>query len=175
MANESLNVEVQKDFQVPVEQLYKAWNEPEQLKQWWRPMGNQLDDVTNDLKQGGTVRYVFNKETIVISGQYEEVKPNEKLVYSWDWHLKEDMLRNANYKLTVTFNSTGNGSSIHILQENFENEESMQPHREGWEKGLTDLQSFLGGNANTSGKQPVSTDATAGYGESPEQQKVGGG
>jgi len=176
MANESLKVEVEKEFQVPVEQLYSAWNDPEQLKQWWKPMGNTLAEVNNDLKEGGTVRYVFNDETIVISGQYEQVQPNKKLVYSWDWQLKEDALRNASYKLTIDFKEAGSGSSLHILQENFENEEVMQPHREGWEKGLADLQSFL--KEKTSGTRSettVAADASAGYGESPEQQKVGGG
>jgi uncharacterized protein YndB with AHSA1/START domain len=178
MANESLKVEISKDFQVPVERLYKAWNDPEQLKQWWKPMGNQLDEVTNDLKQGGGVLYVFSNGDIVISGEYQEVKPNEKLVYSWDWKLKEDMLRNASYKLTVEFRGSGHGSRLHILQENFENEESMQPHREGWDKGLADLQNFLEGSNSSSDAQSSSSNsskASAGYGESPEQQKVGGG
>ena len=76
----------------------------------------------------------------------------------------------------VGFEGKDNSSALHILQENFENEEAMQPHREGWDKGLADLQSFLeGGSSSANGASDSSRDASAGYGESPEQQKVGGG
>jgi uncharacterized protein YndB with AHSA1/START domain len=139
-------------------------------------MGNTLQQVHNDLKEGGTVKYVFNDETIVISGKYEQVQPNKKLVYSWDWQLKEDALRNASYKLTVEFKGVESKSSLHILQENFENEEVMQPHREGWDQGLADLQRYLQGKGSASTETSAEdAGASAGYGESPDQQKVGGG
>ncbi|WP_018616731.1 SRPBCC family protein [Segetibacter koreensis] len=177
--NKALKVEARKSYSVSPDELYKAWTDPEQLKQWWKPMGNTLKEVTNDIKVGGRVRYVFEDDKLIISGEYMEVKEKEKLVYSWNWELPEDAVRNAEYKLTVNFASKDYGSEIHILQENFQDDETLLPHQQGWEKGLTDLKEFLEGS-NT-GSEDKKDDAQApsaesgGYREDPAQVKVGGG
>lgn len=172
-----LMVQAAKSFPVTAEQLYTAWTNPDQLKQWWKPMGNSLKEVINDLKQGGAVRYIFNDNKLIISGQYLEVKENEKLIYTWNWELPSDAVRNADYKLTINFVSKDDGSEINVLQENFENEESMLPHQEGWEKGLNDLANFLGGTTSAQSNQNEGQTAdgeSEGYREDPEQVKVGG-
>lgn len=110
-------------------------------------MGNQLTHVTNELAEGGTVRYQFrNGETddvIEITGQYETVKPAEHLVYSWIWHLPHLPVGNGDYKLNIVFTAAGSGSRLEVRQENFGSEEAVQPHREGWEKALNDLEAHL--------------------------------
>lgn len=177
--NKGLKVEAEKSFSVGIDQLYNAWTNPQQLKQWWKPMGNALKEVINDIKEGGTVLYMFDSDKLVISGEYLEVKEKKTLVYTWKWELPEDAVRNADYKLTVNFVSNGNGSEINILQENFQDEETLLPHQEGWEKGLSDLEHFLNGSNATAASQPKEgqgiSDKTGGYRENPEQVKVGGG
>lgn len=177
--NKELKVNAQKSFFVNVDELYNAWTDPEKLKQWWKPMGNSLKKVTNDLKKGGTVRYEFNDNKLIISGEYLDVKEKEKLVYTWNWELPEDAIRNASYKLSVNFTTKDNGSEIHVLQENFENEEAMLPHQEGWEKGLSELEQFLNQKHESSesddSKTEIPNKAAAGYREDPAQVKVGGG
>src|SRR5690349_19226828 len=116
--NKSNTVGATKEFQVPVQKLYAAWNDPEQLKQWWKPMGNHLKEVTNDVKPGGGVRYTFKEHTLVIEGVYEEVKENERLVYTWNWNFPEDAVKNGAYKLTVVFAGDSNQSNIQVTQEN---------------------------------------------------------
>src|SRR3954470_605899 len=118
--NKVLKVEADKNFAVTVDELYDAWTNPEQLKKWWKPMGNTLKEVTNDIRKGGTVRYVFNDNKLVISGEYLEVNEKEKLVYTWNWELPEDAVRNAQYKLSINFTPTGNGSKINVVQDNFQ-------------------------------------------------------
>lgn len=140
--NNNLKLEVSRHFTVTTEKLYAAWTEGEQLKMWWKPMNSSLTGVDNDLKQGGAVKYVFDSG-LIISGNYEEVLRDEKLVYSWNWDFPKDEIKNASYKLSVTFTTEGEGSMIHILQTSFENEESILPHKEGWEKGLNDLAGYL--------------------------------
>ncbi len=175
--NKALKVEAQKNFSVGLDELYNAWTNPGQLKQWWKPMGNSLKEVTNDIKKGGTIRYVFNDNKLIISGEYLEVKEKEKLEYTWNWELPEDAVRNASYKLTVNFAATDNGSKIHVLQENFQDEETMLPHQQGWEKGLSELDHFLGGSQSSiqSEEKELANVKSEGYREEPEQEKVGGG
>src|SRR4051812_48756074 len=133
--NKPFKLEVSKRFPVPVEVLFAAWNDPEQLKHWWKPMGNQLKEVTNDLKVGGTIRYIFNENSLIISGNYHEVKENERLVYSWNWDFPEDAVKNAAFKLTVEFSKDGSGSTIHIVQEDSQQHETIQVNEDGWNKG----------------------------------------
>lgn len=177
--NKALQVEAGKNFSVSAHTLYESWTDPEQLKQWWKPMGNTLKEVTNDLKEGGSVRYIFDSDKLIISGKYLEVKEKEKLVYTWNWELPNDAVRNAEYKLTITFKSKDSGSEINILQENFQDEETLLPHQEGWNKGLSDLENFLNGSKTaTESKQNEGQNAsgeTEGYREDPAQVKVGGG
>jgi uncharacterized protein YndB with AHSA1/START domain len=140
-------VSVTKDFSVPADRLYRAWVTPEELKQWWHPMGNQLKEVTNELKEGGQIRYVFQNNhqghSFEIHGQYEEVKESQKLVYSWNWEVPGQNFEESKYRLSVVFTGQDNSSRLEVRQENFADEEAIHPHREGWDKALNDLQQYL--------------------------------
>jgi len=142
-----LNVEVSRTFNVPVERLYQAWTSEEDLRQWWRPMENRLKHLTNDITPGGQVVYTFESdqgnEVLTIKGDYKEVEAGRKLVYTWNWLLPTPTVHNSDFLLTVLFEPTENGSRLQVKQENFAHEESVQPHRDGWEKALTDLEQYL--------------------------------
>lgn len=142
-----LKLDLSKDFGVPVERLYQAWIEPEDLKQWWHPMGNHLQQATTAPQEGGPVTYVFNAEngahSFTINGRYKEVEEGKRLVYTWNWELPVPTVGNSEFLLTVVFSATASGSKLAVTQENFTEEEAVQPHREGWEKALEDLQQFL--------------------------------
>lgn len=140
-------VTISKEFPVTPERLYKAWTSPEELKSWWHPMGNELTAVTNDLKEGGKVQYTFktgvSDDNIEIGGTYETVRPNEELVYTWVWQLSHQPVGNGDYKLHIRFEPAGAGSRLQVAQENFGSEEAVQPHKEGWEKALEELEAYL--------------------------------
>lgn len=140
-------VKVSKEFPVSVDELYQAWVSADALKQWWKPMGHQLNDVTNELRAGGKVEYRFGKNQdealLIISGNYEEVKERERLVYSWNWQFPKNPIEDAPYKLTIQFLPQGNGSRIEVTQENLKDEEAIKVHEEGWNKALNDLDGYL--------------------------------
>src|SRR4051812_39843177 len=143
----AIKLEVAKDFAVPVARLYQAWTSPEELKQWWHPMGNILQHAVTQPQVNGPLEYVFANEqgahSFTIHGTYKEVQEESRLVYTWNWQIPAATVGNREYLLTVVFSSTGNGSRLAVTQENFTNEEAVQPHREGWEKALNELQQFL--------------------------------
>ena len=41
-------------FDVPVEQVWNAWVDPEMIKQWWGPDGFTAPLVWIDFREGGT-------------------------------------------------------------------------------------------------------------------------
>ncbi len=138
-------LEITKDFPTSVEQLYNAWISPTALKQWWRPMDKKLTDVQNELKQGGSIKYTANNSepSLVITGEYEEVKEREKLIYTWDFNFSEDAFGESSFRLTINFLEDGNKSKLKVKQENLKDDEAVQVHRKGWEKQLENLKKYL--------------------------------
>ena len=192
MENNSSNLNVSKQFNCSKDALYNAWTQPEQLKQWWKPMGKQLTQVVNNIKEGGEVKYVFEDNSLTIDGKYEKVQGQDLLEYTWNWHLKAERIEDAKYKLSVRFEGESNNATISVTQTGFEKEESVQPHKQGWEEGLQQLQEYLSGNqqhdnnASNSSSNPNATEQkeeqaeekymppVTGYNETEEQAKVGG-
>ena len=172
-----VDLEVSKEFECSKEDLFKAWTEQEQLQQWWKPLGKKLVSVTNDLTEGGEVKYQFEDNGLTIDGQYKKVSGHDELEYSWNWRLATELVENTTYNLIVRFSGEADQATIAITQSGFDNKESIQPHKQGWEQGLQQLAEYLknkGGTQQTTEpsaqKPPIS-----GYMETPEQQKVGGG
>jgi uncharacterized protein YndB with AHSA1/START domain len=143
MEQQDTTVETSKEINAPVEAVYAAWTEPDQLKAWWKPMNNQLGNVVNELNEGGKVDYQFESGKLHISGEYSEVKPNELLAYSWNWEFPDDMVKNGSYKLTVSFSGQDGKSTIKVLQEAAETNESLLPTEQGWEDGLEALKNYV--------------------------------
>ncbi len=188
MENKSSNLNVSRQFICSKEALYSAWTQPEQLKQWWKPMGNTLTDVVNNIKEGGEVRYVFAENRLIINGTYEKVQGHDLLEYTWNWHLTSEAVPDAPYKLSVRFEGDENNSTISITQSAFGDDESVQPQKQGWEQGLQQLQDYLlksnnDGSISNASSGISDTEKAAeqkmppmtGYMETPEQAKVAGG
>ena len=145
-------VEAGRQFSSDVQALYNAWIQADQLKQWWQPANNKLVHVENEVTEGGNIRYGFEtsggEKSFTITGQYKEVKPAAKLVYTWNWEMPGGGKATQNhFELTVTFSGEGNESHIHITQKDLDAQESIHPHHKGWEEELERLAQFLQSSA----------------------------
>lgn len=162
-------LEIRKDFPITKDRLYESWIQPEDLSQWWTPLGSHLSEFNNEVKEKGTFRYVFtqaeNKTSFVIHGKYLEVKKYEKLIYTWNWEMTPKTLEEENFTLAITFESLKKGSRLTVTQTGFTHDASLTAHAEGWKKGLNDLYEYL---IHSHVKDP------SGYNEISEQQKIGG-
>ncbi len=139
---EKAELQLTKEFPVPADVLYQAWTNDGELKQWWKPMGKNLESVENDIREGGAVRYRF-QDGLEISGEYKEVQEGKRLVYSWIWRFPEASLHNGDYVLTVEFAEAGEGSGLSVTQSASHDEHAIQPHEEGWQEALDALHSHL--------------------------------
>lgn len=144
-------INISKDFNASVEDLFGAWTQAEKLKQWWKTLQYELIDVEGELQEGGKIKYRFGdqgQDKLVIEGEYQEVVPNEKLVYTWNWRFLDGEVEPSDFKLNVKFEKTESGSKLDIQQDNLDNdEEAIKPHREGWDHALESLAQFLGGSS----------------------------
>jgi uncharacterized protein YndB with AHSA1/START domain len=177
--NDPIVVETTKEFRVPVEQLYQAWNSAEKLKEWWHPFSKNLSRVVNDLKPGGTVEYGFEgDQKCQITGKYDEVVENKRLVYSWNWDIEHDEMKNGDYNLTIDFIPGEGKSRLNIKQEGFIDEKATNIHRQGWDRGLEALRSYLEnniGNESKAGGQQTQANTEAKPGPKDEEVSTGKG
>ncbi|MBI2738674.1 MAG: SRPBCC family protein [Rhodospirillales bacterium] len=74
----------------PREKVYRAWTDPELLKQWFAPKPYTTPVVEVDVRPGGSAYFVMrgpDGKDLPNHGVYLEVVPNEKLV-STDAYVK---------------------------------------------------------------------------------------
>jgi uncharacterized protein YndB with AHSA1/START domain len=75
---------ISRTFNAPLDRVWKAWTEPEQMAQWWGPKGFKADVKMLDLRPGGKFHYLL----VSPQGQemwgrmlFREIVPKEKLVF----------------------------------------------------------------------------------------------
>lgn len=79
-------VVITREFDAPIERVWSAWTEPEQVKKWWGPKSFTAPVVEIDFREGG--RYLFSMQSdewmdgreIFSTGTYQEIVPLEKIV-----------------------------------------------------------------------------------------------
>ena len=74
-----------RDFDAPREKLFRAWTDPELLKQWFCLKPWYVSDAKLDVRSGGTSVITMrgpDGEEVVNPGIYLEVIPNEKIVFT---------------------------------------------------------------------------------------------
>src|SRR5690606_5331571 len=80
-----LDLVLERELDVPVDLVWKAWTTPEHLKHWFVPKPWSITDVKMDLRPGGvfstTMRSPDGQE-FPNNGCYLEVVPNERLVFT---------------------------------------------------------------------------------------------
>ena len=77
---------VERVFHAPPERVWRAFTDPDQLKQWWG-RGNPLDVEEFDLRPGGHWRFVEHHEggSEGFEGRFGEVSPPDRLMQTFEW------------------------------------------------------------------------------------------
>lgn len=138
-------------FPVSVTELYHAFTDTNALGAWWRPMEDDLAGIVMELHPGGNLHYTFNKQAFEVTGQYQEVEPDTRLVFSWNWTFVSDDTADEHFTLQLNFGNAAEGSVLDIVQEGFKHSDERQAHEEGWKIGLHQLREYL---ASPAGKSP---------------------
>jgi uncharacterized protein YndB with AHSA1/START domain len=91
-------------FDAPVEAVWDAWTDPEQVAKWWGPRGFTITHHSKDLRPGGSWKYTMHGPDGVDYPnvtKYFEVEKHKKLVY--DHGGSED--REPLFRVTVLFSA----------------------------------------------------------------------
>lgn len=124
---------IRRTINAPRVKVFEAWTKPDFIKQWFAPSDAFLVPIAEvDLKVGGMYRIGMrppDREALhIATGIYREIKPPEKLVFTWAWEGEEPM----NSVVTVEFRELGNATEVMLKHEHLPNVESRNKHTEGW-------------------------------------------
>ncbi len=73
-------------FKAPAAKVFAAYTDPELVSKWWAPKGGSLRVDVMDVRPGGKWRFVQrtpNGQELVFTGEYVEVRPVTRLVYTY--------------------------------------------------------------------------------------------
>jgi uncharacterized protein YndB with AHSA1/START domain len=150
-------LEIERTYDAPVNNVWKAWTEPEQIKVWWGPDNVSIPECEVDLRVGGRIYIVMEAGEAMgpykgtrwpMDGTFTEVKENSRLAYvvkAWtegqedtteidqvtDLTLHEDNGKTI-IKLKATINKTGPNAKM-----------AVEGMRMGFNQQLEKLSDFL--------------------------------
>jgi uncharacterized protein YndB with AHSA1/START domain len=132
-------------FAAPREEVFRAWTDPAALKKWFAPGDDYATpNAEVDLRVGGRYRIQIQSpqgkfHTVV--GVYREVKPPEKLVFTWSW--AEGGMDIGETVVTVEFRDQGESTELVLTHDRFPTTEARDDHRKGWTGCLDRLSKAL--------------------------------
>ena len=135
-------IRVRRTFAAPIEKAFQAWIDPKKMTHWFARgphMKQPAKVIIAEAQTGG--RYMVEVEcppdehegdtkVFRIQGTYREIRPPEKLVFTWWWEgadFKESLI-------TVEFRKLGQSNFTEItLTHELLPEKEREGHRKGWE------------------------------------------
>lgn len=151
-------LELEREFHVPVNQLFAAFSSPEALKQWWWwPEGLYSDQIDMDFKEGGD-NFInmkgYEKGGGGMTGRFIEIVENERIVMSDQFSDEHGMAISAQeahmpglwpelITITFEFEAVDESRSRFKLFQTGIPEELMKDCIQGWSESFNKLREYL--------------------------------
>lgn len=134
------DIVTEKVVEAPVERIWSAWTDPEELAQWWWPM---FPDTAYDLdvRVGGSFRIETPAGGIGARGGYVEVVPDDRLAMTWTW-LTYGTDDGPEDVVTVTFSASGGAVVVRVAHRTVAAEPGG--YAQGWSDCLDRLADYCG-------------------------------
>ena len=141
---QSPSLTLERKLKAPAEKVFAAWTDPEKIVHWFGPAETTSGSVQADMdvRVGGRYRMRFKTadgESHEVGDVYKEVKPNERLVFSWAWHSTPE----RESLVTITLKADGDGTILTLLHERFFDDKARDGHKRGWTGTLEKLDRYL--------------------------------
>ena len=141
-------IEITREFDAPRHLVYRAWATPDLVKRWWHANRGEVTLVEMDLRVGGKWRWVMITPKgfeVAFSGEYREIVPNERIVYTERF----EGAPGSPALVTLTLAEQDEVTTATLLvQHNTQFERDMHLNS-GMEPGMQDALELLEGVANS--------------------------
>jgi uncharacterized protein YndB with AHSA1/START domain len=135
------SVRIVEVFDARRDEVFAAWTEPERLKRWWGPGFFDTVSAELELRPGGRYALVLEPGAMRLVGEFREVTPPARLVYTWRWAAGVPDTRES--LVTVEFHDLGERTEVVLVHDNFVGPGPVDMYDEGWRSGLDKLRNFL--------------------------------
>jgi uncharacterized protein YndB with AHSA1/START domain len=131
-------IEYDREFDAPIEAVFRAHREPDLVKQWLGPAGYDMDIDSYDFRTGGRFRFVQRNnegEEYAFNGVYHVVRDNEFAIQTFEFEGFPDVVSIE----SLTFEDLGDGRSRvrgHATYPSLEARDGMVSS--GMESGMTE-------------------------------------
>ncbi len=128
----SATVEIRRTIRAPRQRVFDAWTKAEELKLWHAPGPMTVALAEIDLQVGGAYRIHMvapTGEEHRVIGMYREVKPPERVVYSWQWETGTDATVSV---VSLDFVEHGNETEVILRHDGLSRDEARASHLQGW-------------------------------------------
>ena len=135
-------LQITRTFPASPQKVFEAWTDPQQLGRWSAPTAEYDVSAQVDLRVGGRYRIQMTHSSGAVHtalGEYREVQPPNKLVYTWGWEdgSVSDTL------VTVEFRDRDGATELTLTHERFPDAEWRDKHNQGWSGCIARLESLL--------------------------------
>ncbi|MEK6709051.1 MAG: SRPBCC domain-containing protein, partial [Nitrospinota bacterium] len=89
-----------------------------------------------------TIRQREKGEVFTVHGEYKEVTPPSRLVFTWRWEQWDEAMWET--LVTVEFRERGGATELALTHERFRDESMRDEHGWGWGSCMDCLAEFLG-------------------------------
>jgi uncharacterized protein YndB with AHSA1/START domain len=139
-------LQITREIDVPRDRVYAAWTDPGLAKQWWGPEVCQTHELVCEGRPGGTFRWVLSApdgERMTAHGEFRDVIPGRKVVYTWQWADDPDW-ENTESLVTVEFREIDKTrTELRLTHEKLPSRQSRDNHTAGWSSALDKLERLL--------------------------------
>jgi uncharacterized protein YndB with AHSA1/START domain len=143
---EAVVLRLSRRFDAPRERVFEAWTNEDVLKKWWAAQPSWDTPIAEvDARAGGSYRLAMRDpesgETHTLVGEYREVTPPERLVYTWTWESNVDAMSGSeNTLVEVDFREDGDATEVVVTHSGFASPELRDMHVQGWNGCLDNLE-----------------------------------
>lgn len=137
------SVTIVRRIKAPPAKVYAALTEPKLMVRWWGPDAGPTLSAEADVRPGGRFSVVFrllNGEQHNPTGVYQEVVPDRKLVFTWEW----PEMPERESLVTFLLAPFDGGTELTLIHERLPDDGARESHEGGWRGFLDKLTFFLG-------------------------------
>ena len=125
-------IQLERRIAAPPETVFTYFTDPVRYQRW-QGVAAELDP-----RPGGIFRVTMNESGFIARGEYVEVDPPRRLVFTWGWEDVEGLDPGAS-TVEVMLEPEGDGTLLRLRHSGLPSEPAAQLHTYGWGIGLDQL------------------------------------
>jgi uncharacterized protein YndB with AHSA1/START domain len=139
-----LQLDLTRVLPVPIEALFAAFSEADELAQWWGPRGFTIPSVDFRPRVGRPYQIEMQPpegEPFYLVGEFRDVEPPARLAYTFVWEPPDP--DDIETLVALSFREVEGSTEVAFSQGPFRTEERRTLHRDGWSETFDKLEEHL--------------------------------